>query len=90
MHKIIENPQCMSKVDIFGNFSGKWVFMVDIEGEDFGPWVSAVPVVVADKAWSGKETGIYERLTHEHDSYMDFSFLDNELILDTSAQSKML
>ena len=49
MYHVIENPKRMSKPEIFKEFDGKWVFMVDIEGEDFGPWHSAVPMVVADK-----------------------------------------
>jgi hypothetical protein len=79
MYKIIDNPERMSKEEIYEGFPNKWVFMVDIEGEEFGPWVSAVPVVVADKSYAGKETGLYEKLANEHDSYMSLSFLDNEM-----------
>ncbi|MCL2204801.1 MAG: hypothetical protein FWB88_12790 [Defluviitaleaceae bacterium] len=79
MYEIIETPKRMTKKEIFSTFDGKWVFLVDLDGEIFKPWYSAIPVVVADKAWAGKETGMYDEYRSKHERRMHLSLLDNEI-----------
>ena len=79
MYTIIDEPKRMTRERIFKEFQGKWVFLVNMEGPLFGFFESAVPVIVADKPFEGKETGIYQRLHDENgENSMDLSFLSNE------------
>jgi hypothetical protein len=78
---LIENPKRMTKEEIFQAFRGKWVYLVDIEGEDFRPWRTAMPVVAADKSWVGRDTGLYTQLREKYnDNWMAISFLLGETI----------
>ncbi|MCL2169941.1 MAG: hypothetical protein FWB74_07945 [Defluviitaleaceae bacterium] len=80
MYEILENKQRMTRDEIRQKFDGKWIFLVDLEGELYSPFASAIPVVVADSPWDGYETGIYHEFRDnlDYNSYMHFSLLKDE------------
>ncbi|MCL1987867.1 MAG: hypothetical protein FWG64_07850 [Firmicutes bacterium] len=59
MYEIIKNPQRMTRDEVFTKFTGKWVFIIHLEGELFQFWESGIPVVVADIPWEGDNEGVY-------------------------------
>ena len=80
MYTVLNPLKRMSRKQIIEEFKGKWVFLVDLYGPKFGWFESAVPVVVADKLFEGRETGIYKKLNDEYNgNTMDWSFLPNEI-----------
>jgi hypothetical protein len=60
-----DNRTKMSRESIRSAYDGKWVFMIDVNLE---PQYSAVPVVIADKPYEGREQGIYRQF-QEDDGY---------------------
>jgi hypothetical protein len=70
----------MTRKQIKEEFKGKWIFLVDLEGPQFGWFDTAIPAVVADKLFEGRETGVYKRLNEEYNgNTMDWSFLPDEI-----------
>ncbi|MCL1987349.1 MAG: hypothetical protein FWG64_05190, partial [Firmicutes bacterium] len=56
----------MTTEEIEEKYDGKWVFIVQAEGELITGWEeNQMPVVVADKKWEGSETGIYDTYMHD-------------------------
>ena len=72
---IIENPKRMTWNEILDEYSGKWVFLVDLIDGSSGFFETAVPVVVSDNAWDGSETGIYHELEQKHERTMPIRLL---------------
>jgi len=60
MYEILENPQRMSREEVYEKYDGKWLFIIHLEGEPFQPWETGIPVVVADSDWEGDDEGIYD------------------------------
>ncbi|MDR0220117.1 MAG: hypothetical protein LBI54_01775 [Lachnospiraceae bacterium] len=52
-----DNRIKMSRESIKSAYDGKWVFLINVNLE---PQYSAVPVVIADKPYEGREKGIYK------------------------------
>ena len=77
MYTVIENPKRMSRKEILNTFQGKWVFYVDLEGPLYDTFETAVPVIVADEVFEGRETGIYKKIMAQHKSVGDWSMLFN-------------
>ena len=62
MYEVLKNPQKMTTEEIEEKYDGKWVFIVQAEGELITGWEeNQMPVIVADKVFEGRETGIYQR-----------------------------
>ena len=80
MYEVLNTKKRMTRKEIIGAYKGKWVFLVDLQGPPFRWFETAVPAVIADKQFEGKETGIYDRLKKEHEGNTSvWSFLPNEL-----------
>jgi len=78
MYQVLENRKRMTREEIRQEFDGKWVYLVDLEGELGSPFETAVVAVVADDMWEGSETGIYHDLRDKHERALNFSLLKNE------------
>jgi hypothetical protein len=80
MYKVLDSPKRMTRKQIKEEFKGKWIFLVDLGEPQFGWFETAVPAVVADKLFEGRETGLYQKLNEEYNgNTMDWSFLPNEI-----------
>lgn len=81
MYRIIENPKRMTREEIKKEFTGKWVYVVDLEGPEFGWFNTGVVAVVADRVLEGRETGIYRELSDKYDGRVaDMSLFDKEIV----------
>ena len=78
MYEVLENRQRMTREEIKKEFDGKWLYLVDLEGELGSPFVSAVPAIVSDEMYGGYDTGIYHELEENHARTLNFSLLKNE------------
>jgi hypothetical protein len=76
---ILENPRRMTKSEMRSEFVNKWIFAVEGDFELGVPLETAIPMVVADKAWEGREEGIYTTLKEKYERTVYLSFLTNEL-----------
>ena len=79
MYMILENPRRMTKDEIRTEFANKWVFVVECDFDIGVPMKTAIPMVIADSAWEGREDGIYAKLKEQYGRTMHLSFLTNEL-----------
>lgn len=82
-----ENRERVPFNEIMEKFRGKWVFLVNLEGDLFtynheedgmepcDP-ISAEVLVVADKAYEGHESGIYQELKNNPEMYGSFTEMD--------------
>ncbi|MCL2014594.1 MAG: hypothetical protein FWG69_06360 [Oscillospiraceae bacterium] len=78
MVTILENQRRMNREEIVEEFRGKWVFLVDLEGPPLGRFETAIPAVMADDVFEGRETGIYDRLNEEYNgNTADVTYLRN-------------
>ncbi|MCL2500275.1 MAG: hypothetical protein FWE90_08050 [Defluviitaleaceae bacterium] len=66
MYKVLDASERMTPKQIMHEFNGKWVYLVDLEGPLYGWFHTAIPAVVADKAFAGKESGIYNELDEKY------------------------
>ncbi|MCL1997192.1 MAG: hypothetical protein FWG65_00305, partial [Turicibacter sp.] len=65
MYEVLKNPQKMTREEIREKYDGKWLFVVRKRGESYCSYENEIPVVVADTAWEGRETGIYQGYLHD-------------------------
>jgi len=80
MVTILENQRRMDREEIVKEFGGKWVFLVDLEGPPLGRFQTAIPAVMADDVYEGRETGIYARLNEEYNgNTADVTYLRNQI-----------
>lgn len=82
-----ENRIRLPYSEIMEQYKGKWVFLVNLEGDLFAynddeggmepcDPISAEILVVADKAYEGSETGIYQELKENPEEYGNISEMD--------------
>lgn len=67
MYEVIKEPRRMTVDEIHETFKGKWVYLVRPEGPLFSFFETAIPMVIADIPYEGKETGLYARIQDEYD-----------------------
>jgi hypothetical protein len=79
MYVILENPSRMTKKEMRKEFAGKWVFAVEGDFDIGVPLKTAIPMVLADSPWEGREDGVYTRLKEQYERTAYFSFLTNEI-----------
>lgn len=79
MYTILDNPKRMTKDEIRTAFANKWVFVVECDFSLSAPMKTGIPIVIADRAWEGREEGIYAKLKEQYGHTMHLSFLTNEL-----------
>jgi len=61
MYKEIENPVRMTRDEVCEKYQGKWIYLIHLDGSEFSMFETAIPVIVAERAWAGKEEGIYDK-----------------------------
>jgi hypothetical protein len=76
---ILENPKRMTKSEMREEFANKWVFAVEGDFDIGVPLKTALPMVIADSPWEGREDGIYTMLKDKYRRTLHLSFLSNEL-----------
>jgi hypothetical protein len=69
----------MTKSEIRTTYDKKWVFAVEGDYDIGVPLKTAIPMVIADSAWEGREDGIYTRLKEKYGRTLHLSFLSDEL-----------
>ena len=79
MYMILENPRRMTKNEMREEFANKWVFAVEGDFDIGVPLKTALPIVIADSPWEGREDGIYTMLKDKYRRTLHLSFLSNEL-----------
>jgi hypothetical protein len=79
MYTVIDNPKRMTKNEIRTLYDKKWVFAVEGDYDIGVPLKTAIPIVIADSAWEGREDGIYTRLKEKYGRTLHLSFLSDEL-----------
>ena len=80
MYEILENQPRMTRKEMAEKFKGKWVFSVDADFSLGVPTKTAIPKIIADEPWEGRETGIYQDLDDEYNGKTTYrSYLLNEL-----------
>ena len=80
MFKVLDVHKRMKPKQIMEEFKGKWVFLVDLDGPPYGWFDTAIPAIIADKPFEGKETGIYDKLEADYEGNTSvWSFLNDEL-----------
>ena len=61
MYKEIDNPVRMTRDEVCEKYQRKRIYLIHLDEPKFSMFETAIPVIVAERAWAGKEDCIYNK-----------------------------